>query len=272
MSIAVAGVSVRYGPRSVLSEATIEARAGEVLGLLGPNGAGKSTLLSVMSGERRPSSGTVMVDGRPLRSWRAAALARRRAVMPQASSLAFDFTVREVVELGRLPHAGLLDVVRDRIVVDQAMDLLDVAHLAARPYPRLSGGEQQRVQAARVLAQVWEPPSDATARFLLLDEPTASLDLQHQHALLRTVRNFAGALAGAVVVLHDINLAALYCDRVAVMAKGRIVACGATATTLGEALLSEVYSVDVIRIQRPGSERPAFLVDPGPAADGTALA
>lgn len=262
MSLVAEQVGVRIGSSQILSDVSITVNPGEVLGLIGPNGAGKSTLLSVLSGERAPDAGTVRFEGRTLDRWQPLALARRRAVMPQAVALAFDFPVCEVVGLGRYPHAGLSSAVRDRCIVEQAMAAMEVAHLACRPWSQLSGGERQRAQAARALAQVWEAPRDAGLRLLLLDEPTSNLDLRHQHALLDAARRFVGRFECAVVVLHDVNLAALYCDRIAVLEAGRVVAAGTVDETLDEALLSRVYRVGIRRVFGHDGVKGAFLVEP----------
>jgi iron complex transport system ATP-binding protein len=265
MTLVAEAISLRFGSAHILRDITLAASCGEVLGLIGPNGAGKSSLLSILSGERTPSAGRVTFAGRPLGAWPPAALARQRAVMPQASSLAFDFTVREIVGLARLPHGGLSDSAKDRGIVEHTLALLEIDHLAERRWSQISGGERQRVLAARAMAQVWEVARKARPRFLLLDEPTSNLDLRHQQAVLVAMRSFIGPFAGAVVVLHDVNLAALYCDRVAVMADGRVLACGTAAETLGEELLREVYRIGVRRVPRPDSPRPAFLVEGPPA-------
>ncbi len=265
MSLVADGISLRFGTTQILRDITLAAACGEVLGLIGPNGAGKSSLLSILGGEHAPSAGQVSFAGRPLAAWPRTALARQRAVMPQAASLAFDFTVREIVELARLPHGGMSDSAKDRGIVEHTLALLEVDHLAERRWSQISGGERQRVQAARALAQVWEVARSAKPRFLLLDEPTSNLDLRHQQAVLAAMRNFVGPFAGAVVVLHDVNLAAVFCDRVAVMADGQVLACGAVEDTLDEDLLRAVYRVGVRRITRPDSLRPAFLVEGPPA-------
>lgn len=243
MTLTAESVSVRIGGATLLQDVSLQAHPGDVLGLLGPNGAGKSTLLSLLAGDRKPDTGMVHLHGRDPRAWPPEALARIRSVMTQSASVAFDFTVHEVVRLARLPYAGRSNGVEDRRIVASALELADVAHLADRVYPSLSGGEKQRVQAARALAQVWTPTADAPARFLMLDEPTASLDLRHQHALLGAVGGFVAEGVGAVVVLHDINLAATYCSRVALLDRGRLVACGPTREILSPQLLSDIYGI-----------------------------
>lgn len=258
MSLTADNLGVRIGGATLLHDVSLAAHRGEVLGLLGPNGAGKSTLLSLLAGDRAPSTGEVRLHGRDPRQWPAEALARIRAVMTQSAAVAFDFTVREVVDLARLPHAGRSGATEDRRIVAAALDLADVGHLAERIYPSLSGGEKQRVQVARALAQIWTATDDAPARFLMLDEPTASLDLRHQHMVLDTVRRFVAEGVGAIVVLHDINLAAAYCDRVALLHGGRLIADGATRETLTVEQLSKVYNVALSAIDN-GSGGPHFV-------------
>jgi iron complex transport system ATP-binding protein len=268
MTLTAQSVSVRIGGATLLRDVSLQAQPGEVLGLLGPNGAGKSTLLSLLAGDRKPDAGAVRLHGRDPRQWPAEALARVRSVMTQSTSVAFDFTVREVVQLARLPHAGRSNSIEDQRIVGLALALADVTHLAERVYPSLSGGEKQRVQAARALAQVWAPTDDAPGRFLMLDEPTSSLDLRHQHALLGAVCDFVAAGAGAIVVLHDINLAAAYCTRIALLDRGRLVACGATRDILAPERLAAVYGVSLAAVEGE-TGLPHFIVRrPPPLASG----
>jgi ABC-type hemin transport system ATPase subunit len=171
--LALDRATLARGRRVLVEDLSLTLHPGEVLGLLGPNGAGKSTVLAGLCGDLVPTAGSATLDGRPLARWSRAELARRRAVLPQASRLAFSFRVREIAGMGVLPGSGAAPAA----LVDEALGRADVAHLAERDYATLSGGEQQRVQLARVLAQLW---SGAGPRYLLLDEPTASLDLAHQ--------------------------------------------------------------------------------------------
>lgn len=205
-----AAVGVRG--RAPLAVVSAVFRAGRVAAIVGPNGAGKSTLLSMLSGERAPLAGRIALDGRALAGVAAPALALRRAVLPQEGAVAFDFTVREVVELGRFPHR-LRPSPHEAAIVEQAMDATGVAHLAGRGVQRLSGGEKARAHLARALAQLWEPLPDGAARWLLLDEPTAALDLAWQHRCLGLLRQRAQEEGvGVVAVLHDLNLALRYAD------------------------------------------------------------
>ncbi|UUU37246.1 heme ABC transporter ATP-binding protein [Streptomyces sp. CA-210063] len=227
-------VTVRLGAREVLHGVSITARAGEVLALVGPNGAGKSTLLGALAADLPVDGGVVRVDGRPASEWSAPELALRRAVLPQSAALSFPFTVEEVVRMGRAPWARQPDTYdEDDAAVAEAMAVTEVTGFAVRPFSALSGGERARVALARVLAQ--------RAPLLMLDEPTAALDLRHQELVLRVCRERARAGDAVVVVLHDLGLAAAHADRVAVLRDGRIAADGPPAVVFEEELLSEVY-------------------------------
>jgi iron complex transport system ATP-binding protein len=231
------GLHVRLGAREVLCGVDVSARAGEVLALVGPNGAGKSTLLGALAADLRPSAGVVRVHGRPAAQWSAPELALRRAVLPQSATLSFPFTVDEVVRMGRAPWAGQSDAADDDAAVADAMAATEVAPFADRPFSALSGGERARVALARVLAQ--------RAPLLLLDEPTAALDLRHQELVLRVCRERAHAGDAVVVVLHDLGLAAAYAHRVVILCAGRAVADGPPAGIFTDELLSDVYKQPV---------------------------
>ncbi|MGX2997579.1 heme ABC transporter ATP-binding protein [Streptomyces sp. JNUCC 64] len=246
------GVDVRLGARAVLSGVGVAARAGEVLALVGPNGAGKSTLLAVLAADRAPATGTVRISGRPAAAWSAAELALRRSVLPQAATVSFPFPVEDVVRMGRAPWAGTARDAEDDEAVAAAMAATEVTEFAGRPFSALSGGERARVALARVLAQ--------RTPLLLLDEPTAALDLRHQELVLRVCRERAARGDAVVVVLHDLGLAAAYADRVAVLRDGRVAAEGAPERVFTDASLSEVYRqpVEVLPHPRTG----ALLVVP----------
>lgn len=226
-------VSLQRGGRLVLKKVSITARPGRLLVLVGPNGAGKSTLLGVLSGRLAPETGRVTLDGRSLQQWHPRDLARRRAMLSQRVDLEFGFGVDEVVALGRSPHAA---------------DTLRAAHawnLRGRSYMGLSGGEQQRVQLARVLAQVWDGAAEGS--WLLLDEPEAGLDIAHQHFILRRAKECAEQGFGVIAVLHDLNLAARYADDIAVLANGELHRHGAPTEALDTALLSSIYGIPLAR-------------------------
>lgn len=231
-------------PRVVLEDVDCAVDDGEVVMLIGPNGAGKSTLLSTMAGDLHPVAGRVSFKGRPLRQWAAADLARQRAVLPQRAGLSLPFTVDEVVRLGCLarvePGRELVRIVR------AALEAAGVMHLAQRLMPALSGGEQARVQVARVLAQVWPAEGAAgSGRLLLLDEPCASLDPHYQHSVCAVVRDFARRTgAAAIVTMHDMNLAAQYADRIVALREGKVIADGAPREVLTRDFVRHCFAVD----------------------------
>ncbi|PXX71072.1 iron complex transport system ATP-binding protein [Nocardia tenerifensis] len=242
------GVSVdRRGANSaqrrVLAAVDFEVVAGEIVALVGPNGAGKSTLLAALAGELTPSEGSVELDGHSLTHWSPLDMARRRAVLPQTHTVGFPFTAREVVAMGRAPWVRTERRELDDERIAAAMAAADVEHLAARSFPTLSGGERARVALARVLAQ--------DTGTLLLDEPTAALDLGHQEAVLRLATARAQAGAAVVVVLHDLGIAAAYADRVAVLESGRIAADGPPREVLTTDLLTRVYQHPVEVLDHP---------------------
>lgn len=245
MSLLAAGVGVTLGGARILDGVDLAVGSGEVVALVGPNGAGKSTLLAVLSGDLEPADGTVTLDGVPLAEHSARALARRRSVLLQHQGLAFGFRVEEVVRMGRAPwHRTEREDDDDRVVAE-SLERADVSGLGRRHFPTLSGGEQGRTSFARVLAQ--ETP------VVLLDEPTAALDIRHQEAVLSVARETARGGASVVVVLHDLSLAAAYADRVCVLSRGRVRADGAPAAVLTSALLTEVYEHPVDVIEHAGS-------------------
>jgi iron complex transport system ATP-binding protein len=251
-------VGVRIGRATLLDGVDLSVAPGRFTAVLGPNGAGKSTLLRCLAGERSPSSGAVSLDDAPLSTWDLVALARRRAVLPQQVTLDFPLTGREVVTLGRAPHRGVADAAADRRAIAAALDAADAADLADRSYPTLSGGEQQRIQFARVLAQI-SGGSTTAPSYLLLDEPTASLDLAHQSAILRVARGLADAGTGVLAILHDLNQAARFADEVVLLRRGRVFAVGPPAEVLTAATVEAVFGCAVEIIPNPHSDRP-FLV------------
>ena len=254
------GVSVPRDGRTLLEAVSFDVAPGEFVAVVGPNGAGKSTLLRAVTGEW-PSTGQVRIAGRLRSEWEREALARRVAVMTQQPQLNFAFTVREVVELGRLPHRGA-GAQADRRVVDAVLAALKLEDFADRSYLRLSGGERQRVQFARVAAQIWEAAEPA---LLLLDEPTSALDLAQQQSVLDLAQGLRLRGAAVVAVLHDLNLAAKVADRMAVLRNGRMVGLSTPQQALKPALLREVFGVEADILCCPREGRPIVVVQ-GPAA------
>lgn len=251
------------GARRVVDGVSVALHPGEVLGVLGANGAGKTSLLATLAGELPSAAGEVTFDAQALSAWSANALARRRAVLPQTPSLAFDLDVRTVVEMGAYPFPEVEPAALAKLL-DRALSLADAAHLAQRRYRALSGGEQQRVQFARALAQLLAGKREGEYRVLFLDEPTSSLDPKHQIALLRAVSRLARReRIAALAVLHDVNLAAQWCDRLLLLARGRPVALGPPAQVLTRERLQEVYDVPCRVVPHPGdAARPLVLFAP----------
>ncbi len=251
-------LTLARGQRVVLREVSFALRPGEVVALIGANGAGKSTLIAALTGELRPEEGRLTLQDRALADWPAAALARIRAVLPQQSRLAFGFTVEEVVRLGRSPHAGRPSMHDDARAVRAALDAAGITRFARRDYCRLSGGEQQRVQLARCLAQIWSAEAGAE-RVLLLDEPVASLDLAFQQAVLQAARHEAAKGCAVLASLHDPNLAAAHADRVLALGEGRLLAEGTPDAVLTPELLQRLYGLPLLRLPHPVSGVPVLL-------------
>lgn len=251
-------IAVIRGGSAILASVSARFEPGKLSVILGPNGAGKSTLLRVLTGTLRPDEGEVYLDGRPLSAYGIEELARHRAVLAQESLLQFDFSVEEVVLLGRIPHLSGWESSADHASCERALAALELLDMRYRRYPTLSGGEKQRVHLARVLAQL-DPGAQGFSgqRWLFLDEPTAALDLRHQHTTLALARDLAARQQlGVVAVLHDLNLAMRYADEVLLLSRGRIAAYGTPEETLTEATIAQVYEVSARLITSPGGGPP----------------
>lgn len=250
-------LTYRVQNRVILDSVSLVLERGAVVALVGPNGAGKSTLLRILAGEMEPSAGQVFLDDKPLKSYSKRELALRRAVMPQDVLLAFAFTAEEVVMMGRYPHSvnrhgrdGNTPA-DDRLIVRRSMEKTETTHLAERLYPTLSGGEQARVTLARVLAQ--ETP------VVFLDEPTASLDPRHQHLVMRQARRLADQGGTVLAILHDLNLASMYADQIALLRDGTIQAFGPPAEVLTRSILENVFSAKFQVTQHPFASCPLVV-------------
>ncbi|MFF3276252.1 ABC transporter ATP-binding protein [Streptomyces chrestomyceticus] len=256
MRIDIDAVSVDVAGARLVHDITLRADSGRVVGLVGPNGSGKSTLLRCAYRALRPAAGTVRLDGTDLHAMGVREGARHLAALPQESATEFGFTAAEVVAMGRLPHqrGSGRPSAADLRVCEDALDRTGAAHLAARAFLSLSGGEKQRVLIARALAQ--EP------RVLVLDEPTNHLDIAQQLELLALVRDSGLTVLTA---LHDLNLAAVHCDELYVISGGRIVASGAPHDVLGPELLAEVFGVRAHRVPHPETGAVQLLFDRLPA-------
>ena len=249
--IRVEDLTVSLGGTHVLDDVSMAVDDGEFVGLVGPNGAGKTTLLRCLSGVLSPDDGVVTVDGDAVGSLGAREASRRIAVVPQDTQLAFDFSVRDVVAMGRTPHRGRFDRAssEDHDVVDRAMDRTEVAQFAEKAITAVSGGERQRVVLARALAQ--------EAPVLLLDEPTASLDVNHQVRTLDLVADLVDDGRTAVAAIHDLSLAARYCDRLVLLADGGVVAAGPPERVLERATVADAFDADAAVVDDPVTGTPA---------------
>jgi iron complex transport system ATP-binding protein len=237
--------------RAIIKNVSLQVFPGEVLALVGPNGAGKSSILSVMAGDVRATSGTATLGGKHVGKYRPDEAARVRSVLMQSNQVSFPFTVQEIVEMGRAPWARTPELADDDALIQDALRLADVEHLVERRFNQLSGGEKARVSLARVLAQ--------RTPVMLLDEPTAALDLRHQESVMRAIRTFANAGCAIVVVLHDLSIAAGYADRIAMIVGGKLDAIGTPDEVIVADRVSRVYGVDVDIESVGNPKRPVIL-------------
>ena len=254
-TLAAHSLCFQVGAKSLLDQASFTLEPGQVCGVVGLNGAGKSTLLRCLTGEIAATSGSVELNGKPLGQWKRRERAQRLAVLSQEMQVDFPLTVSEVVLLGRAPHVRLRETKRDYDIAMETLVSMGVEHLAEREYPSLSGGEKQRVQLARVLTQLWRDPSEPITepRYLLLDEPTSSLDLIHQHRVMQIVLGIAARGVGILIILHDLNLASRYTRRLLVMKNGRIIADGVTQKILQPELVQDAFGLRTYLIPHPGA-------------------
>lgn len=242
--------------RRLTDDVSLTLPGGEIVAILGPNGAGKTTLLRQLTGYLKPHSGQCMMLGKPLDQWSISELAKTRAVMRQNCHMAFPFSVQEVIRMGR--YSGKCPYLND--VISHIMQLCGCHSLASRDYQQLSGGEQQRVQLARLLVQLWEP--QPSPKWLFLDEPTSALDIHHQQQLFRLLRQLVQEQQFNVCcVIHDLNLAARYADRVVLMEKGRIIDSGNPQQVLTQHTLKQLYSADLTILNDPTSHSPLIVLE-----------
>ena len=255
MTLDIKQATVTIGNRALLDNVSLSIQPGQVVTVLGPNGAGKSTLMKVACGERPLSSGEVLLNGR--KHWNLRQQALMLGVLPQSSSLSFPFTAEEVVLLGRTPCSSTRQ--ENQAIAEAALARVDGLHLRHRQYPTLSGGERQRVHMARVLAQVWDKCASGE-RFLLLDEPTSALDPAHQQLTLKLARQQADEEGiGVLVILHDLNLAARYSDRLMILRQGKVAARGTPREVLTPQTIGSVFDIEVSVSDHPGHNCPLVI-------------
>jgi iron complex transport system ATP-binding protein len=261
-------ITYQLGRKQLLTNVSLRARPGEFVAIAGANGAGKSTLLKTLSRELTPTSGQVLLDEKPLSSYTALDLARRRAVLAQQNPLAFPFQVHELVMMGRYPHFSGHPGPNDDAIVAYMQELTAINHLTDRSVLTLSGGEQQRVYLAKVLAQLMttddldEHSGTATvSRYLLLDEPTTGLDLYFQHSLLDLARHLTTRGYGVVAILHDLNLIMQYADQVLLLKEGKQLALGTPATVLTPNAIMDTFGLAVQVVDEPSLNYPIVIPD-----------
>jgi iron complex transport system ATP-binding protein len=258
------GISLERNSVHILDGVDLQVRPGEFLAVLGPNGAGKTSLLRILTGEMRPTRGEVMLEGKRLPDVPLAELARRRGVLAQSYDLAFPFKVTDVVTLGRAPWYGLLERPEDWEIARRTLEMVEMTAFAGRLYPTLSGGEKQRVQLARVLAQIWRGPNEPAEppRYLFLDEPTASLDLAHQHSTLALAKDLARQGVAILAILHDLNQAATFADRIVVLDQGKVALSGPTAEVMARPEMEDVFQVRLEVVRSPSTGQARIFVMP----------
>jgi len=237
-AISAKHLNFRYKGREVLKDAHVNLGFGEILGIIGPNGAGKSSLIKLLAGVEPLQSGEIFYQSQPISALTLNALAQQRAYVPQKQDIQWPISVHHAVSLGRLPHTGAWQnlAVNDVRHIERAMQIMELQGIATRSINELSVGEQARVAMARAMA--------TNAKILLCDEPVAALDVTHQQALMIALRSQADQGVAIAVVLHDLNLARRYCDRVALLEQGVIVACGSSSEVLVPNLLNNIYKVE----------------------------
>jgi len=237
--IVARSLTVSLSGKTIVHGVSLEAKAGELTAIVGPNGSGKTTTLKAVAGELS-SKGDITLNGHDIRALEPWQLAIKRAVLPQAATIAFPFTVREIVRLGLTVgpnrHADRIDA-----ITAEALRAVDLSGFAGRLYQELSGGEQQRVQLARVLSQIWEPVLDGEPCFLMLDEPVSALDIRHQLTIMQLARRYCENGGGVIAVMHDLNLTAMFADHMVMMKAGRIERAGRPADVMTDDAMEAVF-------------------------------
>lgn len=248
-------VSLNFGQKNLLSRIILSIKPNELVAICGPNGAGKSTLMRLFSGEINPTHGEIRWHGKSMHQWSTKDLARCRALLQQQAEVGFDYTALEIILLGRHPHHQGAVRSDDVEIAQAALLELNSMHLATRAYATLSGGEKAIVQLARAMAQIWD--AGVHPRLLLLDEPTAALDALQQHRILRVAKQWASKTDVAVVaIVHDLNLAAQYADRIALIKNGRLQIIGETNVVMTTQTIEACFDLPCVQIAHPDGGPP----------------
>ncbi|PWN07674.1 heme ABC transporter ATP-binding protein [Rhodohalobacter mucosus] len=252
-------ITVKIDDKTLVNNVSMRLEPGKFSVILGKNGAGKSTFLKALTGDITPFEGMVLVNGKNLDSVSPVKLARKRAVMMQELHLSFSFTALEVVLMGRSPHSSGFESAGDQKIAMECLKRAGVDHLADRAFPTLSGGEKQRVQFARMLAQLWDRVQQQLPCCLLLDEPLSSLDLAHQHNMMHLVKSLSRSGVAVMMILHDLNLAAQYADEVHVMKEGRTFALGSPHEVFKPEIIEMAFDCPVHIMQHPHHRCPLVI-------------
>lgn len=254
--IDITELTFAYNGHEVLDGVSLSVQNGELVGLIGPNGAGKTTLLRLTNAALEPDSGSIRIDDTDVHRVTSRAASQQVAVVPQETTLSFDFNVEQVVGMGRNPYKNRFDTTtkEDREIIQRALELTDTKSFADRSFSEISGGEQKRVLLARAIAQ--------STQNLLIDEPTASLDINHQYAVFTLVSQLVGEDKAVLAAIHDLDLAGRFCDRLALLAEGRIVASGPPKSVLQPDILSNAYGIDTSVLEHPETGTPIVVPNP----------
>ena len=245
MSLNLESVSLKLDNRQILKDVSLEINEGEIVSVIGPNGAGKSTLLNVLTGDINPDSGEIFYDNKQLKQISIQERAFTRSVMSQMQTLVFNFSVKDVIEMGWLQRGNSDFSNNFSMAFKNVTKECNVHNLIHRKFNSLSGGEQRRVHFARTLLQLWRPSESNDPRYLLLDEPTANLDLSSEMLLMNILKKRASLNVGILVILHDLNLASHFADKIAIIKDGEIMAFGEPEKIMEDAFLTSVYEVPI---------------------------
>ncbi len=256
--ISLQNIGYKADQKWLLQNVSFGIEPGEFVVIMGMNGAGKSTLLKLLSGIMKPSAGSIHYENKPLHSFSPEALSTKRAVLSQQHSLSFNVTVEEVVLMGRYPYMDNQPTGTDKKMIRQSMDRMGIAHLANRYYHTLSGGEAQKVQMSRVLSQIGNTDAD-NQKILLLDEPVSHLDIKYQYQLLRVAKQLTSQFVTVIAVLHDINLATVYADRILFLKDGQLLYNLDHPSTISCNIIDTVFDINSTIIQDPLNNRPIVL-------------